>query len=132
MEAIAGRFPLSPTMPRVGPSDAESIWRAKGHGVAFAVTPGTIREMPPGMRPPIVYIYAAAFMSETTDGLARIFSLESSLGGSPMFGMFDASGAHLILDAAPKVTDIGSFRRATFEHVHRLEGIESSAWNRAE
>jgi hypothetical protein len=128
MEAIAGHFPLSPVMPRVGPSDAESIWQVEGYGLAFATTPRTIQEMPPGMKLPVTYIYAAALISQAADGLTRIFTLESSLGGSPAYCMFDDSGMHSVLDTSPAVTDICSFRQLTFKQVGRLDGVEVSQW----
>jgi len=131
MEAIAGGFPLSPVMPRVGPADAESIWQVEGYGLAFAMTPRSIRELPPGVKPPVAYIYAAALISESADGLARIFTLERSLNGPPAYCMFDGFGTHATLDARPTVTDIDSFRRLTFEQVARLEGIEVSQWKPA-
>lgn len=132
MEAVAGSFPLSPAMPRVGPSEAESIWQADGYGLIFAATPASIREMPPGIRPPVTYIYAAAVLSEATDGIARLFTLESSLGGPPAFGTFDGAGTHATLDLRTAITDIGSFRRATFEEVFRLDGVDASTWKPVE
>lgn len=132
MEAVAGSFPLSPTMPRVGPSDAESIWHADSYGVIFATTPTSIRELPLGMRPPVTYIYAAALLSEAADGLTCIFTLESSLGSQPAYCMFDRLGTHAILDFQSAITDVSSFRRVTFEHLSRLEGVAVSKWKPAE
>jgi hypothetical protein len=132
METIAGSFPLSPTMPRVSPADAESMWRAGPRGVAFAVNPDTVEPMPPGFEAPMRYIYAAALVTEAVDGISRILTLESAFGGSLVYGMFDSLGAHAVLDATPRVTDLSSFRRATFEHIAHLDGVEPSTWQRTE
>ena len=121
-----GGFAFGATMPSVSPSAAAATFEMESFVVTFFVEPPPVVEPVAGVTAPIRYLFAAAVYSRTA-GLVRICTLERAFDGPTVYGTFNATGFHSVLDLSPRIADLPTFQRATFDRIAMLYGIRPAA-----